>query len=231
MRGEIARFDIRQGGASSSSPRTSASRVKHVREMEQAELKRIAVPDDFLLGRTLARNVVDTATGEIIANANDEITETLLAKLREAGIQTRRTIYTNDLDQGPYISQTLRIDETADQMAAQVAIYRMMRPGEPPTEDAVKTLFNGLFFSEERYDLSAVGRMKFNRRVGRDELLEGPGTLSPDDIVAVIRSSSTCATARARSTTSTTSATAACARWASSRRTSSGRGSCASNVR
>ena len=71
-------------------------------------------------------------------------------------------------------------------MAAQVAIYRMMRPGEPPTEEAVKTLFNGLFFSEDRYDLSAVGRMKFNRRVGREEL-EGPGTLSPDDIVAVIK--------------------------------------------
>ena len=67
-----------------------------------------------------------------------------------------------------------------------VAIYRMMRPGEPPTEEAVKTLFNGLFFSEDRYDLSAVGRMKFNRRVGREEL-EGPGTLSKEDIVAVIK--------------------------------------------
>ena len=97
-----------------------------------------------------------------------------------------QTIYTNDLDQGSYISQTLRIDETADQMAAKVAIYRMMRPGEPPTEDAVKTLFNGLFFSEDRYDLSAVGRMKFNRRVGRYGT-DGPGTLSNEDIVAVIK--------------------------------------------
>ena len=104
----------------------------------------------------------------------------------EAGVEKIQTIYTNDLDQGPYISQTLRIDETQDQMAAQVAIYRMMRPGEPPTEDAVRTLFNGLFFSEERYDLSAVGRMKFNRRVGREELT-GPATLSNDDIVAVIK--------------------------------------------
>ena len=104
----------------------------------------------------------------------------------EAGVDKIQTIYTNDLDQGPYISQTLRIDETADQMAAMVAIYRMMRPGEPPTEDAVKTLFNGLFFSEDRYDLSAVGRMKFNRRVGRTELT-GAGTLSKEDIVAVIK--------------------------------------------
>ena len=97
----------------------------------------------------------------------------------------RRSI-TNDLDQGPYISQTLRIDETADQYAAKVAIYRMMRPGEPPTEEAVETLFNGLFFAEERYDLSAVGRMKFNRRVGRDEL-KGPATLTNEDIIAVIK--------------------------------------------
>ena len=110
----------------------------------------------------------------------------MLKKILDAGVEEVKTLYTNDLDQGPYISQTLRIDETADQLNAQVAIYRMMRPGEPPTEDAVKTLFNGLFFSEDRYDLSDVGRMKFNRRVGRDELT-GPMTLSNDDIVAVIK--------------------------------------------
>src|SRR3954463_5750108 len=185
MRGEIARFDISAKGKQIVA-KDKRITVKHVREMEQAGLTRIAVPEDFLLGRTLAHNVIDTATGEVLANANEEITETVLAKLREAGVQRIQTIYTNDLDQGPYISSTLRIDETAGQMAAQVAIYRMMRPGEPPTEEAVKTLFNGLFFSEDRYDLSAVGRMKFNRRVGRTEL-EGPGTLSPDDIVAVIR--------------------------------------------
>ncbi|MEA3152518.1 MAG: DNA-directed polymerase subunit beta [Betaproteobacteria bacterium] len=185
MRGEIARFDIGAKGKQIVA-KDKRITVKHVREMEQAGLTRIAVPEDFLLGRTLAQNVIDTSTGEVLANANDEITETVLAKLREAGVERIQTIYTNDLDQGPYISSTLRIDETADQLAAQVAIYRMMRPGEPPTEEAVKTLFNGLFFSEDRYDLSAVGRMKFNRRVGRQEL-EGPGTLSPDDIVAVIK--------------------------------------------
>ena len=185
MRGEIARFDI-TANKKLVVAKDKRITVKHVRDMETAGLTRIGVPEDFLLGRTLAHNVIDTATGEVIANANDEITDTLLAKLREAGVARIQTIYTNDLDQGPYISQTLRIDETADQLAAQVAIYRMMRPGEPPTEEAVKTLFNGLFFSEDRYDLSAVGRMKFNRRVGRTEL-EGPGTLSADDIVAVIK--------------------------------------------
>ncbi|HEX2829332.1 MAG TPA: DNA-directed RNA polymerase subunit beta [Burkholderiales bacterium] len=185
MRGEIARFDIAVKGKSIVA-KDKRITVKHVREMETAGLTQLPVPEDFLLGRTLAHNVIDTSTGEVVASANDEVTDAVLAKLREAGVETIQTIYTNDLDQGPYISSTLRIDETADQMAAQVAIYRMMRPGEPPTEEAVKTLFNGLFFSEDRYDLSAVGRMKFNRRVGREEL-EGPGTLSPDDIVAVIR--------------------------------------------
>ncbi len=186
MRGEIARFDITTKGGKVIVAKDKRITVKHVRDMEQAGLHRIGVPEDFLTGRTLAHNVVDKGTGEVIANANDELTDQLLAKLKQAGVPEIQTIYTNDLDEGPYISQTLRIDETADQLAAQVAIYRMMRPGEPPTEDAVKTLFNGLFFSEDRYDLSAVGRMKFNRRVGRSEL-EGPGTLSAEDIVAVIK--------------------------------------------
>jgi len=185
MRGETARFDISAKGKLIVA-KDKRITVKHVRDLEAAGVSKIAVPEDFLLGRALAKNVVDTATGEVIASANEEITDVALAKLREAGVEAILTIYTNDLDQGPYISQTLRIDETADQLAAQVGIYRMMRPGEPPTEEAVKTLFNGLFFSEDRYDLSAVGRMKFNRRVGREEL-EGPGTLSAEDIVAVIK--------------------------------------------
>src|SRR5690606_29318135 len=160
--------------------------VKHVREMQAAGIDRVVVPDEFIVGRVLAKNIIDTDTGEIVGKANEEITDQLLAKLRAAGVSQLETIYTNDLDQGPYIANTLRMDETPDQMAAQVAIYRMMRPGEPPTEEAVKTLFRGLFFAEERYDLSPVGRMKFNRRVGREELT-GPGTLSNEDIVAVIK--------------------------------------------
>ncbi len=186
MRGETARFDIAAKGGKLIVAKDKRITVKHVREMQEARLSRMVVPEDFVIGRALAQNVIDKNTGEVLANANEEITDQLLAKLKEAGVAKIQTIYTNDLDQGPYISQTLRIDETADQLAAQVAIYRMMRPGEPPTEDAVKALFNGLFFSEDRYDLSAVGRMKFNRRVNRTELV-GSSTLSADDIVAVIR--------------------------------------------
>ncbi len=185
LRGEVARFDIVAKGKVIV-PKDKRITVKHIREMDAAGLKKIVVEPDFLIGRTLAHNVVAKDTGEILAAANDELTEGLLEKLIAAGVDTIQTLYTNDLDQGPYISQTLRIDETADQMAAKVAIYRMMRPGEPPTEDAVEALFNRLFFAPESYDLSKVGRMKFNRRVGNPELT-GPGTLTPEDIVRVIQ--------------------------------------------
>ncbi|MEP7183832.1 MAG: DNA-directed RNA polymerase subunit beta, partial [Betaproteobacteria bacterium] len=186
LRGEMARFDVTGKDGKVVVQRDKRITAKHVRELVDGGNKKIAVPGDYIAGRALATNIVDKTTGEVLAKANDEVTEELLLKLSDAGVATIQTIYTNDLDQGTYISQTLRSDETPDQTAARVAIYRMMRPGEPPTEDAVETLFHGLFFSEERYDLSAVGRMKFNRRVGRSEL-KGTGTLTNDDVIAVIR--------------------------------------------
>jgi DNA-directed RNA polymerase subunit beta len=186
LRGEIARFDIEGKGGKLIVAKDKRITVRHIREIQEAGIDKLTVVEDFLVGRVLAQNVIDTESGEIVANANDEITETLLGKLQAAGITKINTLYTNDLDQGAFMSNTLRTDETTDQWTARVAIYRMMRPGEPPTEDAVEALFNGLFFSEERYDLSVVGRMKFNRRVGREELT-GSVTLSNDDIVSVIK--------------------------------------------
>ncbi|MEN9761230.1 MAG: DNA-directed polymerase subunit beta [Pseudomonadota bacterium] len=186
LRGDIARFDITDRSGKVVVAKDKRINARHIRDLEAAGMKHVSVPEDYLLGRTLAHAMVDAETGEIVARANDELTEELLKKLRDAGVQEFRTLYTNDLDQGPYISQTLRIDETADQAAARIAIYRMMRPGEPPTEDAVEALFNRLFYSADAYDLSKVGRMKFNRRVGRDELT-GPMTLTDDDILAVIK--------------------------------------------
>ena len=95
-----------------------------------------------------------------------KLRQILIITLKKAGIKTFKTLFTNDLDRGPYISDTLRIDTTNSQLEALVEIYRMMRPGEPPTKEAAENLFQNLFFTLERYDLSAVGRMKFNRRVG-----------------------------------------------------------------
>jgi DNA-directed RNA polymerase subunit beta len=186
LRGEVARFDFADKHGKVIVPKDKRITAKYIRDLAEAGIKKIGVPEDFIVGRTVAQNVVNAETGEILANANEEITDALLAKLMEAGVEDLKTLYVNDLDRGPYISSTLRIDETADQWAARVAIYRMMRPGEPPTEDAVESLFQGLFYSAERYDLSTVGRMKFNRRVGREELI-GTATLSNDDIIDVIR--------------------------------------------
>ncbi len=186
MRGEIARFDISDKEGKVIVAKDKRINAKHIREMEAAELKRISVPEDYVLGRVLATNVIDGDTGEIVAKANDELTEDLLKKMRVAAVKEFKTLYTNDLDQGPFMSQTLRVDDTADQTAARIAIYRMMRPGEPPTEEAVEALFNRLFYSADAYDLSKVGRMKFNRRVGRDELV-GPMTLTNEDLLAVIK--------------------------------------------
>src|SRR5690606_1180238 len=124
------------------------------------------VPADYVIGRTLAKNIVDTRTGEILFECNTEITQEVIDKLAEAEITEFDTLYTNDLDRGPFISETLRIDPTRTELEALVEIYRMMRPGEPPTKESAETLFQNLFFNSVRYDLSAVGRMKFNRRLG-----------------------------------------------------------------
>jgi DNA-directed RNA polymerase subunit beta len=186
LRGEVARFDITDKEGKVIVSKDKRINARNVRDIQNAGISYISVPEDYLLGRVLATNMVDPNTGEVVANANDELTEEVLARLREARVVDIQTLYTNDLDQGAYISSTLRMDDTADQMAAKIAIYRMMRPGEPPTEESVEALFTGLFYSEERYDLSAVGRMKFNRRIGRDELV-GSMTLSDEDVLAVIK--------------------------------------------
>ncbi|MDO4969275.1 MAG: DNA-directed RNA polymerase subunit beta, partial [Comamonadaceae bacterium] len=141
LKGEVARFDITDKSGKVVVAKDKRITARHTRELEQSGTKYISVPEDFLLGRVLAKNIIDPDTGEIIAKANEELTEAVLKKLRSAGIQDIQCIYTNELDQGAYISQTLRTDETVDEFAARVAIYRMMRPGEPPTEDAVQALF------------------------------------------------------------------------------------------
>jgi DNA-directed RNA polymerase subunit beta len=172
LRGEVARFDFNDNTGKLIVAKDKRITAKHIRELDSAGIKQVAVPEDFLVGRMVAQNIIDKDSGEIIANANDEITEALLAKLIEAGVESLQTLYINDLDRGGFISQTLRADDTVSKQAARVAIYRMMRPGEPPTEEAVEILFNGLFYSDDRYDLSAVGRMKFNRRVIRKDVVE-----------------------------------------------------------
>ena len=143
--------------------------VRHIRELEKAGVKELIVPEEYLLEKIMAHDVINTETGEVVLHANDEITPDNIELLKEAGCKEFETIFTNDLDHGPYISKTLAIDTSTTQLEAMVEIYRMMRPGEPPTKEAAENLFHNLFFSDDRYNLSVVGRMKFNRRLGREE--------------------------------------------------------------
>jgi len=186
LRGETAYFDIRSKTGKVLVPKGKRITARHVKMIEDAGVTALEVPDEYLLGRVMARAVIDKESGEILAAANAELTDELLEALRDAGIKKLELLYINDLDQGPYISSTLNIDPTSNELEALVEIYRMMRPGEPPTKDAAQNLFKNLFFAEERYDLSAVGRMKFNRRVGRKEV-EGSGVLDRQDILDVLR--------------------------------------------
>jgi DNA-directed RNA polymerase subunit beta len=185
LRGETAAFEIRVGKKVivEEGRRITA---RHVRDLEEAQIKRLPVPTEYMQGKVLSHDIVNTETGEILAKANDILTVPTVAKLIESGITEIKTLYVNDLDRGPFISDTLRIDPTKTRLEALVEIYRMMRPGEPPTKDAAENLFQNLFFNSERYDLSPVGRMKFNRRVGREEIT-GSGVLSKEDIIEVMK--------------------------------------------
>jgi len=161
--------------------------ARHVRELEQAKMSALKVEDDFLIGKVLAKDIFNQETGEVLVASNTEIDQSIIEAIREANITELHTLYINELDKGPYISTTLRADPTSNRLEALVEIYRMMRPGEPPTKDSAEQLFQNLFFNHERYDLSEVGRMKFNRRLKIDTAKETPGILDLDDILGVMK--------------------------------------------
>ncbi|MGD1987853.1 MAG: DNA-directed RNA polymerase subunit beta [Pseudomonadales bacterium] len=186
LRGDIASFDLKDKKGKTIVEAGRRITARHVRLLEEAGIKRLDVPSEYLIGRTLAKSIIDENSGEVLAECNAEVTAEILDKVAASDVKVIDTIYTNELDCGPYISDTLRIDGTRSRLEALVEIYRMMRPGEPPTKEAAENLFNNLFFSSERYDLSAVGRMKFNRRLGRKDS-EGGGVLSNEDITAVLQ--------------------------------------------
>ncbi|MFD2232025.1 DNA-directed RNA polymerase subunit beta [Alkalimarinus sediminis] len=186
LRGDIASFDIKDNEGNIIVEEGRRITARHIRQLEKAGISELEVPLNYIFGKVTAKDIVDERTGELLVECNTEITEEVVQTLVEAGVEEVETLYTNDLDCGPFISDTLRVDPTRSQLEALVEIYRMMRPGEPPTKESAENLFKNLFFTEERYDLSAVGRMKFNRRIGRDNE-EGAGTLDNDDIIQVLK--------------------------------------------
>lgn len=186
LRGEAAAFDITIGDQVivQKGRRITA---RHIKQLEAVNQQFLDVSTEYMIGRITAVPVIDKETGEMVCDCNTELTQELVEKILELdGVEALETLYTNDLDRGSFISDTLRSDTTTTEMEALVEIYRMMRPGEPPTKEAAETLFKNLFFTPERYDLSVVGRMKFNRRLGRAEST-GSSILSREDIVDVLR--------------------------------------------
>ena len=185
LMGRVSPVDIEIKGESivKKGDRISA---RHIRKIEGAKLKLLDMPKEALYGQVIAKDILDKTTGEIVLEANTVIDEESLPVLEELNLAEIETLYINDIESGPYIADTLRADSTTNEVEALVEIYRMMRPGEPPTKEAATTLFNNLFFNPERYDLSAVGRMKFNKRLGIEEL-EGDSILSDEDILNTLK--------------------------------------------
>ena len=186
LRGETATFDLKLPNGDVLVEQGRRITARHIRSLEKAKLEKLEVPAEYIVGKVLSKAYIDKSTGEVIAEANAEITLEMLAELSQAGHKVLSTLYMNEFDVGSYMSDTLRVDNSTNRLEALVEIYRMMRPGEPPTKDAADTLFNNLFFALERYDLSTVGRMKFNRRVGNADDV-GSGVLSKEDIIAVMK--------------------------------------------
>ena len=161
--------------------------ARHIKELTNSKASQISLSDEFLLGKVLSKDIFNTETGEVLFSANTEIDEQVLEDIKSNNLKEIKCLYINELDKGPYISNTLRADPTTNRLEALVEIYRMMRPGEPPTKDSAETLFTNLFFNDERYDLSEVGRMKFNRRLRLDENKENPHILDKKDIIEVMK--------------------------------------------
>ena len=161
--------------------------ARHIKELTNSKASQISLSDEFLLGKVLSKDIFNTETGEVLFSANTEIDEQVLEDIKSNNLKEIKCLYINELDKGPYISNTLRADPTTNRLEALVEIYRMMRPGEPPTKDSAETLFTNLFFNDERYDLSEVGRMKFNRRLKLDENKENPHILDKKDIIEVMK--------------------------------------------
>lgn len=192
LKGEMAQFDIVGPDGNvivEQGQRINALRVKRILN---SGMTKLAVPDEYLYERIIGEDIV--VGDEVLVRANTLIDHEILVKLAEKNVQSFKILFTNDIDHGTYIADTLRADTIVTREEALIEIYKVMRPGEPPTLETAEKLFESMFFSQERYDLSNVGRMKFNRRLGREfidtddmDVQREQGVLSNQDIVDVLK--------------------------------------------
>lgn len=185
LKGQTAAFDITDGKEVyvKAGKKITARTIK---QLQEAKVKTIVVPDEFLVGKVLSAGIMNQETGELVARANEVMTADLVENIKAIKGLSFKVLFIDDLENGAYISDTLNLDTTTSQLEAQIEIYRMMRPGEPPTKESSEALFNSLFFDDSRYDLSSVGRMKLNRRLGRKDN-DGSLVLENQDIVDVVK--------------------------------------------
>ena len=160
--------------------------LRLTRKLTEAGLKELLIPDEDLIGHYFANDLISEESGEIHVEAGDEITEESLALLEELGITEITTLDIDHMRVGPYLRNTLAADKKFDRKEALIDIYRVMRPGEPPTLETAEALFNSLFFNSERYDLSAVGRVKMNARL-EQECEDTVRVLRKQDVLEIVR--------------------------------------------
>ena len=184
LKGKAFDFDIEVAGKKVASGKRVNAKVAADHAKQKNNL--IAVDYDAFMGQTLGEDIINKETGEIIFATNSLLDKPTLKKLVESGVTEFKILYVNTIDSGSYIADTLRNDASTSRQEALVDIYRMLRPGEPPTKESTEILFNNLFFSEDRYDLSDVGRMKLNWRL---KIEDRPDVfvLTKEDIVAVLQ--------------------------------------------
>ncbi len=146
LRGEIASFNIKLPDGSNLVKIGRRVTARHIKKLQEHKITKLEISTEYIIGKSIANDIMDKETGDVLVAANTEITHEVLQVIHEAKITTINFIFTNDLDKGPYISDTLRIDPTKSKLESLVEIYRMMRPGEPPTKESAELLFRNLFF-------------------------------------------------------------------------------------
>jgi DNA-directed RNA polymerase subunit beta len=191
LAGQRATRDIKLGADVIVKKNTKFTRAA-IRKMKEAKLERMGAEPEELTGKVAAHDIVDPETGEVVVEVNEELTEQKLERLREANIESFRILFIDGLNVGSYLRDTLLADKVKTMEDSILEIYRRLRPGDPPTLETAKTLFNNLFFNAERYDLSKVGRLKLNYKFYRDVPdEERPGldltVLTPQDILETVR--------------------------------------------
>ena len=156
-----------------------------IRRLKEEGIETIPITAEDLIGKVVANDIVDETTGEVLLECNGELTEAKIEELREKGINNFTILFIDHLYVGSYLSDTLRVDKVATAEEAIIEIFRRLRPGDPPTIRTATTLFESLFFNADRYDISAVGRLKLNHKLGLDSPVELP-TLTRDDLLKVV---------------------------------------------